>query len=282
MALYQPLMLTSAFPAPGLPTLPLGPAYNRLTHIAAYSFQRLPLNRLLGLAPKQIRFPWRTVGHNRPALFAFSPTVIAPPDDWPPTCHVTGYWFWNRSYVPPSRLSDLLQKGTPPIALTFGSMWPFAPVKAIELAADAASRFGHPLVVIGGPDQPADGSVIHLTDVDHRWLFPQVAAVIHHGGAGTTAAALRAGVPQIIAPFFADQSFWAARAHALGVAPESIPFRRLTKDRIEAALATTLGNQTVSASAIKVGSMVQAENGVEQACRVLETWEEGASLNWRV
>jgi len=124
--------------------------------------------------------------------------------------------------------------------------------------------------------------VIHLTDVDHGWLFPQVAAVIHHGGAGTTAAALRAGVPQIIAPFFADQSFWAARAHALGVAPESIPFRRLTKDRIEAALATTLGNQTVSASAIKVGSMVQAENGVEQACRVLETWEEGASLNWRV
>lgn len=282
MVLYQPLMPTSAFPAPGLPTLPLGPAYNRLTHIAAYSLQQQPLNRLLGLAPKQIRFPWRTVGLNRPALFAFSPTVIAPPADWPPSCHVTGYWFWNRSYEPPSEVLNLLQKGTPPIALTLGSMWPFAPVKATELAAQGASRLGHPLIVIGGPDQPAADSVIHLTDVDHGWLFPQVAAVIHHGGAGTTAAALRAGVPQIIAPFFADQRFWAARAHALGVAPESIPLRRLTKDHIEAALATALGNQTMSARAAQVGLTVQGENGVEQACRVLERWQEGASLNWRL
>ena len=140
MVLYQPLMPTSAFPAPGQPTLPLGPAYNRLTHLAAYSLQQQPLNRLLGLAPKQIRFPWRTVGLNRPALFAFSPTVIAPPADWPPSCHVTGYWFWNRSCEPPSQVLNLLQKGTPPIALTFGSMWPFAPVKATELAAQGASR----------------------------------------------------------------------------------------------------------------------------------------------
>ena len=279
MALYQPLMPTSAFPAPGLPTLPLGPAYNRLTHVAAYGLQQQSLNRLLGLAPKQIRFPWRTVGHNRPALFAFSPTVIAPPADWPPACHVTGYWFWNRSYEPPSQVLNLLQKGTPPIALTFGSMWPFAPVKATELAAQAASRLGHPLIVIGGPDQPATDSVIHLTDVDQGWLFPQVAAVIHHGGAGTMAAALRAGVPQVIAPFFADQSFWAARAHALGVAPQSIPLRRLTKDRIEAALATILGNQTVTAHAAQVGLTVQGENGVEQACRVLERCQKGASLN---
>jgi len=161
-------------------------------------------------------------------------------------------------------------------------MRPFAPVKTIELAAHAASRFGHPLVVIGGPDQPVADSVIHLTDVDHGWLFPQVAAVIHHGGAGTMAAALRAGVPQIIAPFFADQSFWAARAHALGVATESIPLRRLTKDRIEAALATTLSNKTVRAHAVQVGLTVQEENGVEEACRVLEGWQEGAPLNRRV
>jgi len=127
MAVFLPLMPTSAFPAPGLPALPFGGVYNRATHVAAYRLQQLQLRRWVGIASKEITFPWQELSRNRPALFAFSPSVIPRPADWSSTCHVTGYWFWERTYEPPPELLGFLRKGPQPVALTFGSMWRFAP-----------------------------------------------------------------------------------------------------------------------------------------------------------
>jgi len=277
MVLYAPLVPTAAFPAPGLPGLPLGPAYNRLTHLAAYRLQELPPGRWMGLAPRRIRFPWRELGRERPALFAFSPGVVPTPADWPPGCHVTGYWFWERPGEPPKELVAFLEEGPPPVVLTFGSLWPFAPAGVAALTAEAARRAGRALVVVGGACEPIPDGAFHLADVDHRWLFPRTSAVIHHGGAGTTAAALRAGVPQVVAPFFGDQPFWAARTRALGVAPRPVPMRRLDRDRFGAALTAALTDRGMQDRAARVGTTVRAERGVERACEVLERWVAG----WR-
>jgi UDP:flavonoid glycosyltransferase YjiC (YdhE family) len=272
MALYVPLMPTSVFPAPGLPTLPLGPRYNRLTHAAAYRLQDQAVVRWLGLASRWVRFPWQQLTRNRPALFAFSPSVIPRPADWPPTCHVTGYWFWERTYEPSEMLAAFLEKGPPPVALTFGSLWRFAPIGATQIAVEAASRAGRPLIVMGDPEAAAPDGTLQLSEVDHHWLFPRTAAVIHHGGAGTTAAALRAGVPQVAVPFFADQPFWAARLRALGVAPPAVPMRRLSADRLGAAVAAALSDTGMRDRATRVGAVLRSEDGVGRACEVLEGW----------
>lgn len=275
MALFMPLMPTSAFPAPGLPTLPLGGVYNRTTHVAAYRLQQLPLSRWVGIASKEITVPWRELSRNRPALFAFSPSVIPTPPDWSSNCHVTGYWFWERSCEPSPELLSFLRKGPQPVALTFGSMWRFAPANVAQWAAEAAHHRGHRLIVIGGPDEPMPSDSFRIAEADHAWLFPQLSAVIHHGGAGTTAAAIRAGRPQVVAPFFADLSFWADRACALGVASKPITMRRLSPDRLSAALNAALTDSRMQHRAAEVGAAVSSERGVEQACVILERWVAG-------
>jgi UDP:flavonoid glycosyltransferase YjiC (YdhE family) len=277
MTLLMPLMPTSAFPAPGLPALPFGPGYNRLTHIAAYRLAQLPLFRWAGLASEEITFPWQEVARNRPALFAFSPSVIPRPQDWSSACHVTGYWFWERAYEPPSDLLTFLHQASRPVALAFGSMSRFAPANAVQLAAEAAHRAGRALLVIGEPPEPMPDDSLALKEVDHTWLFPQLSAVIHHGGAGTTAAAMRAGVPQVVAPFFADQSFWADRAHALGVAPKPIPMARLRQDMLNAALDSALTDSRMQDQAAELGAAIRSQGGVDEACGILEGWVAGGA-----
>ena len=118
----------------------------------------------------------------------------------------------------------------------------------------------------------------HIAEADHAWLFSQVSAVIHHGGAGTTATAIRAGVPQVVVPFFADQSFWADRVCALGVASKPITMRRLSPDRLSSTLNAALTNSRMQDRAAEIGAAVSSERGVEQACGILERWVVGKGL----
>lgn len=104
-----------------------------------------------------------------------------------------------------------------------------------------------------------------IDQAPHDWLFPRVSAVVHHGGAGTTAAGLRAGRPSIICPFFGDQPFWADRIHALGAGPRPLPQSRLTANGLAEAIALATGDRGISDAAERIGRAIRAENGVQVA-----------------
>jgi UDP:flavonoid glycosyltransferase YjiC (YdhE family) len=280
-ALLWPITPTAAFPAMLLPDFPIRGvfcrAYNRLTHRALTGLAPA-LARSLGMAPRGLETNWQWFGRDRPGLYAFSPTVVAPPQDWPPNTHVTGYWFWDRAWEPPKDLVAFLDRGPAPVAMTLGSLWIFAGPNVVDMAAAAARRVGRRLLLLGGREGVTPADVLGLDDeVDHAWLFPRVVAVIHHGGAGTTAAAARAGVPQVIVPCYGDQPFWARRMRSLGVAAAPIPIRRLTAERLGLALDQVLNDTQIGDRAAELARRVRRDHGVEVACGVIEEWAARAA-----
>ena len=112
------------------------------------------------------------------------------------------------------------------------------------------------------------GYAFGVASVPHGWLFPQMSAVVHHGGAGTTGAGLRAGVPSIITPFVADQPNWAMRVEALGVGPSPIPFKELTVERLASAIRQATSDQAMRRRAAELGERLRAEDGVQTAIDV--------------
>jgi sterol 3beta-glucosyltransferase len=113
-------------------------------------------------------------------------------------------------------------------------------------------------------------SVFVIDSVPHAWLFPRAAAVVHHGGAGTTAAGLRAGVPSVIVPFFGDQPFWGQRVAQLGVGPAPIPRRELTVERLAQAIHEAVTDPAMRQRAAHLGSNIRAEDGIARAVAVIQ------------
>ena len=226
----------------------------------------------LGLPPLPSTGPdaeiWR---HRVPFLYGYSPSVVPTPQDWPPWYHVTGYWFLDRpaDWQPPADLVAFLDAGPPPVYLGFGSMIPQDPAALTSMACEALQRIGQRGILhagwggLGKADLP--DTVFLIQDVPHDWLFPRMAAVVHHGGAGSTAAGLRAGVPSVITPFFYDQPYWGARVAALGVGPRPIPMRRLSAERLAAALQAATGDADMRARATALSKQIQTEDGVTRA-----------------
>jgi sterol 3beta-glucosyltransferase len=122
----------------------------------------------------------------------------------------------------------------------------------------------------GYQDDDMQGYLLYLDSAPHDWLFPRCKAVIHHGGAGTTAAGLRAGIPNIVVPHTADQPFWGKRVAAIGAGPAPIPVKQLTSQRLVAAL-NQLNDPTLRARAQETGRLIQSEDGVGQAVRIVES-----------
>jgi sterol 3beta-glucosyltransferase len=121
-------------------------------------------------------------------------------------------------------------------------------------------------------------SIMLIEAIPHDWLFPQMAAVVHHGGAGTTAAGLRAGTPTIIVPSFGDQFFWGRRVHELGAGPEPIPRKKLTVERLAEAIRQTIEDDTIGNNVDRLGQQIRAENGVEAAVQMIETFSREGHL----
>ena len=173
-----------------------------------------------------------------PVLYAYSPTLLPPPD-WPSRFHVTGAWFLDPppDWQPPPDLVAFLEGGPPPVYVGFGSMTSADPDATLALVLDALSRAGQRGVLLHGwaglgTGRELPDTVFALDDVPHSWLFPRMAALVHHGGAGTTVAGLRAGIPSVVTPLTADQPSWGRIVHRLGAGPRPIPFRRLTATRL--------------------------------------------------
>jgi UDP:flavonoid glycosyltransferase YjiC (YdhE family) len=211
-----------------------------------------------------------------PVLYGISPSVITPPPDWQNT-HVTGYWFLEAEpeWTPPAALTEFLQAGPPPVYVGFGSMSNRKPEQTTELILQALARTQQRAILLSGWNglrkENLPKTVYLLDSAPHSWLFPRMAAVVHHGGAGTTAAGLRAGVPSIITPFFADQPFWGQRVADLGVGPTPIPRSKLTVENLAQALEQAATNHTLRKRAAELGERIRAEDGLKQAVSVIET-----------
>jgi sterol 3beta-glucosyltransferase len=282
-ALLQPFTRTSAFPIqPPVTTWMRSGPYNRLTFLVAQqafgqTFKPV-MNRWrnkLGLPPLPFAGLYSLIDRRRlPVLYGYSPTVVPKPRDWGPQAHVTGYWFLDRppNWQPPSDLTAFLQAGEPPVYVGFGSMATLNPEQTADIIITAirkANRRGVLLSGWGGLSPSALPEDICLVDsVPHDWLFPQMAAIIHHGGAGTTGAGVRSGVPSLAIPFFADQYFWADRLSHLGVGPTPIPQNQLTADTLTHAIRTAT-NQPIKRRAATIGHRVQSENGVARAVQAI-------------
>jgi sterol 3beta-glucosyltransferase len=287
-----PLTPTRAFAGTLVPRLPswlgsLNPLSHRLTRQIVWQAYR-PADRLvrrqvLGLPASSL---WGPFGSDRlahgPILYGFSPSVIAPPPDWGRNVHVTGYWFLDppSDWTPSPALVEFLQAGPPPVYIGFGSMSSKSPRQTADLVVQALARAGQRAVMLsgwGGLHIMDSGSVLMVDSVPHAWLFPQVAAVVHHGGAGTTAAGLRAGVPSIIIPFHGDQPFWGQRVADLGVGPAPILRRRLTVERLAQAIHEAVTDSTMRQRAVDLGARIRAEDGVARAVAAVEQIERGGT-----
>jgi len=201
----------------------------------------------------------------RPVFHGFSPLVVPRPEDWPSRVDVSGYWWPARPdrWQPPAELVDFLQAGPPPVFIGFGSMAAGQGERLSELVSAAVEQAGVRAVVQAGwADLSGCGDdVLAVGDIPHDWLFPRTAAVVHHAGAGTTAAGLRAGVPALPVPVMADQPFWASRLHQLGVAPRPLPFRDLTAEALGAAITACLSEPAHRRRAAEIAHRIAAEDG---------------------
>jgi UDP:flavonoid glycosyltransferase YjiC (YdhE family) len=264
------------------------PGYNLTSHWLAYQIVwqafRPTINRWRREALGLGRAPfWGRFGETRrevprqevPVLNGFSGHVVPRPPDWGDRVQVTGYWFpEEEEWQPPADLVRFLEGGPPPVFVGFGSM----PVPDAEgttaLVLEALRRSGQRGIVhagwggVGSRDLPE--WAFRLEYAPYGWLFPRMAAVVHHGGSGTTAFGLRAGVPSLVVPFVFDQFYWGRRIAELGVGPAPVPFGKLTAEGLAAAIDEAVSDGEMQQRARGLGERIRAEDGLGAAVKVLE------------
>jgi len=288
VAHMHPYSPTATMPYPFLPPLPAGLAgrrlYNRLSwSLGEGAFWQLllgPINHArrhtLGLAPIPRWGMRRHLAERGPTLAAYSPILAPRPADWGPEIHLTGDWPLGAppGWRPPADLVRFLAAGPPPVYVSFGSALAGRdPDGVTALLVAALAQAGVRGLLYSGWDDlghiPLPPTVLKIDSVPHAWLFPQLAAAVHHGGAGSTAAGLRAGIPAVIVPFFGDQILWARRLARLGAAPSPIPRPQLTAARLAAAIRQAVRDPHIRAASAGLGRRMQRETGVAQAVRVI-------------
>jgi sterol 3beta-glucosyltransferase len=209
-----------------------------------------------------------------PICLGYSPAVVPRPADWPHNADVVGYWWppMPPQWQPEPDVTDFLSAGPPPVFIGFGSMAVGSGEQLGPVILDAVREAGVRAVVQAGWAEVSveDDDVLQIGDVPHQWLFPRMAALVHHAGAGTTGAGLRAGVPAVTIPVLADQPFWADRVHRLGAGPAPIPFADLTAQRLAAAIREALEVPRHRARAQELSRLVNAEDGAGAVARRVE------------
>jgi UDP:flavonoid glycosyltransferase YjiC (YdhE family) len=207
-----------------------------------------------------------------PATYCWSPALTPKPADWAPEITVSGFFFLNleSNYTPEPELAHFLAAGPPPVYIGFGSIVVDDPEGLTQTIFNAIIKSGVRAIVskgwggIGGDAADIPEGVFMLGNCPHDWLFKHVAAVVHHGGAGTTAAGIKAGRPTVVVPFFGDQIFWGSMVARSGAGPAPIPYKKLTAENLAAAIGFTLRPET-QARARELGERIKQEKGVDVA-----------------
>lgn len=215
-----------------------------------------------------------------PVLCGYSPVVLPISEDLPQHVSITGYWFLDPhpNWQPDPALTEFIKSAPKPIYIGFGSMGNPAKNEITgKIILKALAKTGQRAILSTGwsglgTDQPLPKNVFLIKNTPHRWLFPQMAAIVHHGGAGTTGAALSAGVPSLIIPHFGDQYYWGRRVAELGVGPEPIERKKLSAERLVAALSTALHDSGMREQAASLGAKISAENGVGKAVEAIRKY----------
>ncbi|WP_028964602.1 glycosyltransferase [Streptomyces thermolilacinus] len=269
----QPIRPTREFPAPVLGARTAGPVGNRLSGLAvAFAVGRVSAGPVRALRRRYgLRVTGAAAAHRArerggwPVLHGFSERVVPRPRDWPAGLDLTGYWWPHETERRlPDDVEAFLAAGPAPVFVGLGSATvpdPDRVSRRIVRALRAAGLRG--IVQRGWAGLAATGDdVLTIGEVPHSLLFPRMAAVVHHAGAGTTGAVLRAGVPSVPVPVQFDAAFWAARLVALGAAPEAVPLRRLTAGTLTGALRRATDDGSYAARARALAAGLAEEDGV--------------------
>lgn len=282
LASVIPLARTSAFPLMGFPRIPV-PGYHRATYILGeqlvWQMFRGVTNRWrrrLGLRPSPLTGHFSSFGTSRhPIVNGFSPLVVPRPKDWGAHIHLTGYWLSEaRGWQPPEELLRFIEAGTPPVFIGFGSMPIKSPERVTASVLAALERSGQRAVLHsgwGGLGQAVlPKHVLRIDFAPYRWLFPRMAMTLHHGGSGTTALGLHAGVPSGVVSFVFDQHYWGERIAALGVGPRPIRHTALTAGNLADAIQRGTSDEALRGRAAALGERLRAEDGIASAVALIE------------
>lgn len=196
--------------------------------------------------------------------------MIPKPKDWGPHISISGFYFLSlaNSFTPEPDLAAFLEAGPPPIYIGFGSIVVDDPNAMTRLIFEAVTKTGQRALVskgwggFGADQLGVPEGVFMLGNVPHDWLFKHVSCVVHHGGAGTTAAGIALGKPTVVVPFFGDQPFWGAMVASAGAGPLPIPSKQLTSDKLASAINEAL-KPTALQRARELGARISSERGTE-------------------
>lgn len=280
---------TGDYPNISMPNL-VSRFLNRLTHTLSLQITWLTstmgfeqVRRRARLPKRRLFNPFRDDPHRprTPVLCAWSPSILPASSDWDSSVHVTGYYFnslGSENLLAQSQelapvLLNFLKSGRPPVCVSFGSMVSRDAARIDEIVRDALKQTGNRGIILsgwGGVKQESTGDLLYLESVPHDWLLPQCKMIIHHGGAGTTSAGLRAGIPNVVVPFMADQPFWGNRVHAIGVGPRPILVKKLSVEKLTQAVAEAEANG-IRERAQAIGQQIRGEDGVGTAVRLIES-----------
>lgn len=275
---------TDAYPAAAIPAQSI-PGMNRLSHHffhrifweanrISYAIMRRTAWQHADLPPLS-GWPFANPSTATPVLLGISPHILGNPQDYPANVTATGFWTLDAAddWLPGDDLLAFLDDGPPPICVSFGSALIDDADSLTTLIIDANRKAGQRVIVQAGWNvikRSPSQDVFYLGNAPHDWLFARARAVVYHGGAGTTAAVLKAGIPAMAIPFGSDQRFWGQRVEALGIGPAPVPRSKLTVDKLAYAVRIMAEHGPMRARAAALGAQVRLENGVNTAVGMID------------
>ncbi|MFE0555377.1 glycosyltransferase [Paenibacillus sp. NPDC058910] len=251
------------------------------------------LNRLMLLSFKKLMNTWRSEtlnlpprsifsddlcvnGRDIPVLYGCSPSIMPFDPKWKDRVCMEGFWFLeDKDWDPPVELESFIESGPPPIIISYSSMPLKHPDRVLEMTMQALQRTGQRgIIVVGWSGMQASGdgaeNILCIQEAPHAWLFPRAAGVIHHGGAGTTAAVLKAGKPMTISPFNADQPFWAKRMYELGVSTKPLPEKSMSVASLVERITELTSDSSLAAHSMALSGKIQEERGIDRTVEFIE------------
>lgn len=231
----------------------------------------------LGLEPvSSLWAPGALYRMHVPYTYMWSPSLVPKPGDWGPEIDITGFVFMDlaKDFEPPQNLVDFLEAGDAPIYIGFGSIVVDDPDGFTDMIFKATKMAGVRALVnkgwggFGSSNEDTPDNIFMLENTPHDWLFPKVRAVVHHGGAGTTAIGLKCAKPTMIVPFFGDQPFWGARvAEAEAGALECVPWKQMTVEKMAEGIKQLLTEEAQQNVQKLADGMVREGSGAENAVK---------------